>query len=241
MPLDVNRPAEFAPLLEAIVATTGRIDVLVNNAGILRPGAFEDLSDATLREVMDTNLHGPLNLTRAVLPYMRRQRDGYIIMISSLSGLAGLPGDVAYAASKFALEGATEALRHEVDRWHIKLALVEAALYATALFEQRPAVAAAAPPAPPSASPYHALNAHQSRTVCARLPEAAAPRAVGALLVESAASDGRQLRWPADARSRGVLATLLGQDDQARDRFLREVSGTDWWSAGADAPLIGSD
>jgi len=71
--------------------------------------------------------------------------------------------------------------------------------------------------------------------------EAADPRAVGELLVEIAASDGRQLRWPADARSRGVLATLLGQDDQARDRFLREVSGTDWWSAGADAPLIGSD
>ena len=69
---------------------------------------------------------------------MRKQQHGYIIMISSLSGIAGLPGDVAYAASKFALEGATEALRHEVDRWGIKLALVEAGMYATGIFARSP-------------------------------------------------------------------------------------------------------
>ena len=132
--LDVTRPDRFPSLFEEILGETGSIDVLVNNAGILRAGAFEDLPDEMIREVMETNLFGPLTLTRAVLPYMRKQKNGYIIMISSLSGIAGLPGDVAYTASKFALEGATEALRHEVDRWGIKLALVEAGMYATGNF-----------------------------------------------------------------------------------------------------------
>ena len=103
--LDVTHPAAIAPCVNEIIKETGRLDVLVNNAGVLRPGAFEDLSDETLREVIDTNFFGPMRLTRAVLPQMRAQRGGYIIMISSLSGIAGLPGDVAYTASKFAIEG----------------------------------------------------------------------------------------------------------------------------------------
>lgn len=90
--LDVTRPAGFPSLFEEILRETGSIDVLVNNAGILRAGALEDLSEHMIREVVETNLFGPLLLTRAVLPYMRKQMNGYIIMISSLSGIAGLPG-----------------------------------------------------------------------------------------------------------------------------------------------------
>lgn len=228
--LDVTRPDRFPSLLEEILGETGSIDVLVNNAGILRAGAFEDLSEEMFREIVETNLFGPLLLTRAVLPYMRKQRNGYIIMISSLSGVAGLPGDVAYTASKFALEGATEALRHEVDRWGIKLALVEAGMYATGIFARSLPEQSALPDYYPPDSPYRPLVEYRLRVLRERLPDALDPGIIGRLLVEIANSDGAQLRWPADDVAKKVLGTMLGQTDAERDAFLRQVSGTDWWS-----------
>jgi NAD(P)-dependent dehydrogenase (short-subunit alcohol dehydrogenase family) len=238
--LDVTRPATFPSLVDSIVRDAGRLDVLVNNAGVLRPGAFEDLDEDTLREVMETNFFAPFLLARCILPHMRRQRGGYIIMVSSLSGIAGLPGDVAYTASKFAVEGATEALRHEVDRWHIKVALVEAGLYATRIFAKAVTANTAVPPGYPSSSPYRMLVEYRLAELRARLPQAFDPGIVAELLVQIAKSDGKQLRWPADAVARKVVATMFGQDDAARDTFLRGVSGTDWWSEGGSPPAPAS-
>jgi NAD(P)-dependent dehydrogenase (short-subunit alcohol dehydrogenase family) len=234
--LDVAQPESFAAVVEGIAREAGRLDVLVNNAGMLRAGAFEDLPETTLRTVIETNLMGPLLLTRAVLPQMRRQHGGCIIMMSSLSGVAGLPGDVAYTASKFALEGATEALRHEVDRWGIRLALVEAGLYATGIFARNLQSDVALPPDYPANSPYRPLVSQRLREIRERLPEALDPQIIGDLMVRIAASDGKQLRWAADDLARRVLATVFAQDDAARDEFLRNVSGTDWWSQGRNAP-----
>ncbi|MDJ0926543.1 MAG: SDR family oxidoreductase [Gammaproteobacteria bacterium] len=234
--LDVTRPETFPAFVADITAAAGRVDVLVNNAGILRAGAFEDISENTLRLVMETNLFGPLLLTRAVLPTMRAQQAGLIIMISSLSGIAGLPGDVAYSASKYALEGATEALRHEVDRWGIRLALVEAGMYATGIFAASLPDDAVLPVDYPADSPYRPLIEYRLRALRARMPEAFDPSQVGELLVEIAQSDEARLRWPADAVAERVLGTLFAHDDAGRDEFLRMVSDTDWWSAGRDAP-----
>ena len=238
--LDVTQPAGFVSLFERIVNECGRIDVVVNNAGVLRAGAFEDLKEAALREVMETNFFAPFLLARSALPHMRRQGSGYIIMISSLSGIAGLPGDVAYTASKFAVEGATEALRHEVDRWNIKLALVQAGLYATGIFASSMPGDKLLPDGYPTNSPYRSFVEHRQRELRNRLPQAFSPDIIGNLLVRIAKSDGRQLRWPADDISRKVLSTMFAQDDAARDQFLREVSGTDWWSRGGEPPAGGA-
>lgn len=230
--LDVANSESFPAIFTEIVDEAGRIDVLVNNAGINSCGALEDLSDAAFREVMETNCTGPMLLTKAVLPHMRRQRAGCIIMMSSLSGIAGLPGDVAYTASKFAIEGATEALRHEVDRWGIRVALVEGGLYATRIFD---AITPGDTPLPddyPADSPYRRLIEHRLGEIRERLPDAMDPRVVAELYVRIAASDGSQLRWPADDIAVKVLDTMFGQDDQSRDRFLRDVAGCDWWSDG---------
>jgi NAD(P)-dependent dehydrogenase (short-subunit alcohol dehydrogenase family) len=234
--LDVTQADTFDSVIGRIVAEAGRIDVLVNNAGVLRAGAFEDLEERAIREVMEVNFFGPFLLARAVLPQMRSQRSGLIIMISSLSGIAGLPGDVAYTASKFAVEGATEALRHEVDRWNIRVALVEAGLYATRIFDASLPAGHDLPPGYPTNSPYRPLVEHRLRELRARLPEAFDPALIGRLLVEVAASDGTQLRWPADATARKVLATMLAQNDAERDQFLRNVSGAEWWSRGETPP-----
>lgn len=235
VPLDVTCSETLSPLVERIVRESGSLDVLVNNAGILPVGALEDLEPAALRTAMETNVLAPLLLARAALPHMRRQRSGCIIMISSLSGVAGLPGDVAYSASKFALEGATEALRHEVDRWGIRVALVEPGLYRTRLFAGATGPGKL-PASYPESSPYRPLIEQRMRQLDARLPGAFDPRTLGELLVGISHSDGRRLRWPADDTARNVLSKLFALDDAARDEFLRQAAGTEWWSAGRDAP-----
>ena len=132
--LDVAKPKSFAVLVDKIVQEFGGVDVLVNNAGVLPIGAFEDESEADLRHVMETNFFGPALLTKAVLPTMRDRQGGYIINVSSLSGMASKGGDATYAASKFALEGLCEGYRNEIARWNIKTALVEPGQYATNIF-----------------------------------------------------------------------------------------------------------
>jgi NAD(P)-dependent dehydrogenase (short-subunit alcohol dehydrogenase family) len=232
--LDVTKPETFAAFVDEVVAEAGRIDVLVNNAGVLRAGSLEDVTEEQLRLVVETNLMGPLLLSRAVLPQMRAQQGGCIIMMSSLSGIAGLPADVPYTASKFGLEGATEALRHEVDRWGIRVALVEPGMYATQIFDTALAGGDVLPADYPADSPYRMLIETRIRGVLERAPEAFDPGPVGDLLVEIAAADGNQLRWPADVVAKKVLATMFAHDDAERDAFLREVGDSDWWSKGEE-------
>jgi NAD(P)-dependent dehydrogenase (short-subunit alcohol dehydrogenase family) len=234
--LDVTRPDSFESFIDGVLTESGRIDVLVNNAGILHPGAWEDMPDAKVREVMETNFFGPMLLSRAVLAPMREQEGGYIIMISSLSGIAGLAGDVTYSASKFALEGATEALRHEVDRWGIHLALVQGGQYATNIFSGSLNNEELLPPDYPQDSAYRALVESNLKKTRDSLPQALHPRVVADLLLKIADSDGSQLRWPADELATRVLETVQGQSDGDRDAFLRMAGGSDWWSAGRDHP-----
>lgn len=236
--LDVTRSETFGSVIDSIVAATGRLDVLVNNAGIIRPGALEDVSEEDLRAVVETNLVGPLLLARAVLPQMRKRRSGCIIMMSSLSGIAGLPGDLPYTASKFGLEGATEALRHEVDRWGIRVALVEGGMYATGIFDDilqgRLADERLLPPDYPADSPYRPLVESRLQSVRDSLAKAFHPRRIGELYVKIAGSEGSKLRWPADEVAEMVLGRMWAQSDAERDAFLRQVADADWWSEGKE-------
>lgn len=234
--LDVTQSESFADRLDAIVAESGHIDVLVNNAGIILAGSLEDTTEDALRHVMETNFFGPMLLSRAVLPHMRTRRRGLIIMMSSLSGIAGLPGDVAYTGSKFALEGASEALRHEVDRWGIRVALVEGGLYSTNIFGGAANDERLLPQNYPVDSPYRPLVESRLTEVRERIGEAFDPRIVAELFVTIAATNSAQFRWPADEVAEKVLATMFAQTDDARDAFLRSVAGSDWWSAGKDSP-----
>lgn len=231
--LDVCKPATFPAFVNSVIAATGKIDVLVNNAGMLPVGAFEDIDEALLRQVMETNFFGAALLTKAVLPHMRARKSGYVIMISSLSGLAAKAGDSAYSASKFALEGLTEAMRHEVLRWNIKTALVEPAQYATDMFR---ATASGGVGACSPQSPYYALIRKQQEELRANLSKGKDPAILAELLVEISKSDGSRFRWPADEIAVRVSKAMLAQDDATRDRFLRNVGDVDWWISGAEQP-----
>src|SRR4051794_10311756 len=112
--LDITDPASAQAAVQAAVERFGRIDVLVNNAGNFIAGFFEEMTPEQFRAQLETNLFGPLNVTRAVLPVMRAQRSGLVVTISSTAGLIGGEFASAYAASKFALEGWMEALTPEV-------------------------------------------------------------------------------------------------------------------------------
>lgn len=107
--------------------------MLVNNAGNFYAGFFEVVSPAQLRAQMETNFFGPINVTRAVLPVMRRQRSGHVVTVSSLAGLVGQEFCAAYAASKFALEGWMESLRFDVEPYGIGTTIVEPGFFRTEL------------------------------------------------------------------------------------------------------------
>ncbi len=123
--LDIKNSEQIAATADLIAKRTEPLHALVNNAGFAVPGFAEDITDAELREQFDTNFFGSVAVTRALLPQMRRQGFGHIVMVSSISGRLGFPGVSSYAASKFALEGWTETLRYEMKTLGIQVVLVE--------------------------------------------------------------------------------------------------------------------
>ena len=123
--LNIADPVSIEDALnETLTLTGGRLDALVNNAGIAIPGAVEDLSSEILQRQFDTNFFGTLELTNAVLRLMRRQDHGRIIMVSSILGRVAARWRGAYNASKFAIEGITDTLRLELRDTHIKVSLI---------------------------------------------------------------------------------------------------------------------
>jgi NAD(P)-dependent dehydrogenase (short-subunit alcohol dehydrogenase family)/ketosteroid isomerase-like protein len=125
LPLDVRDPVAVRAAVGDAVSLLGRIDVVFNNAGYGHVGAAEELTDQELRDQLDVNLFGVINLTRAVLPYLRRQRSGVLVQMSSLNGVEGLAGGSYYAASKFGIEGFSESLADEVAPLGIAVMIVE--------------------------------------------------------------------------------------------------------------------
>ena len=131
--LDVTDTAQAEAAAAAAVDRFGRIDVLVNNAATFYGGYFEELTPAQIDHQLATTLTGPMNVTRAVLPVMRRQRSGHIMSISSGAGLAGFEFNSAYSAAKFGLEGWMEALQAEVEPFRICTTIVNPGFFRTAL------------------------------------------------------------------------------------------------------------
>lgn len=131
--LDVNDPVQVEAAVSSTLSHFGRVDVLINNAGFGIVGAVEETSEAELRAQMETNFFGAVSVTRAFLPTFRAQRGGAIVNISSLGGRLSFAGFGAYSASKFALEGASEALAQEMRPFGVKVLIVEPGQFRTDL------------------------------------------------------------------------------------------------------------
>jgi NAD(P)-dependent dehydrogenase (short-subunit alcohol dehydrogenase family) len=131
--LDVTQAGDAQAAIDAAIDRFGRIDVLINNAGYGAVGAFEETPDNELRALMETNFFGAMNVTRAALPTLRRQRSGAIVNISSLGGQLSYAGFSAYSATKFAIEGISEALAQEMAPFGVKVMIVEPGQFRTNL------------------------------------------------------------------------------------------------------------
>jgi NAD(P)-dependent dehydrogenase (short-subunit alcohol dehydrogenase family) len=134
--LDVTNEAEAHEAAGQAVKKFGRIDILVNNAGYGLLGAIEEASAAETERLFGTNVFGLLAITRAVLPHMRRQRSGHVINLSSVGGYTGYPGWGVYGATKFAVEGISEALAGEVAPLGIKVTVVEPGFFRTDFLDE---------------------------------------------------------------------------------------------------------
>jgi NAD(P)-dependent dehydrogenase (short-subunit alcohol dehydrogenase family) len=134
--LDITKAADAEFAVQAGVETFGRIDVLINNAANFYAGFFEELTPEQMNRQLSTSLIGPMNVTRAVLPVMRKQRSGMIITISSTAGLIGFEFGTAYAASKFGLEGWMQSLQAEIEPFGIDTITVNPGFFRTELLTE---------------------------------------------------------------------------------------------------------
>ncbi|MEB0228472.1 SDR family NAD(P)-dependent oxidoreductase [Pseudomonas sp. 10S4] len=135
--LDIRDVAQAESVVEAALKRFGRIDVLVNNAGYGQFGPFEEVEPQAIERQFATNVFGTFNVTRAVLPVMRKQRWGHVINMSSNGGFKGVSGASMYSASKFAIEGFSESLAQEIANFGIKLTLVEPGAFRTDFLDSR--------------------------------------------------------------------------------------------------------
>jgi NAD(P)-dependent dehydrogenase (short-subunit alcohol dehydrogenase family) len=124
-PLDVLLKTERDAVIEEANEALGGIDILINNAGYCLRSVVEQVNETERLRQIDTNFRAPMALIRGILPHMRKKRSGYIINLSSVGGMMAMPTMSIYSASKFALEGATEALWYEVRPWNIKVCLIQ--------------------------------------------------------------------------------------------------------------------
>jgi len=135
--LDITNQEQIHAAVNEALDRFGRIDVLVNNAGYGLLGYFEELTDKLVRHQMETNVFGTMNLTRAVLPVMRRQREGLVVTVSSTSGIKAVEGDSVYCASKFALEGWMEGMSIDLKPFGIRCLIIEPGPFRTDFFKEK--------------------------------------------------------------------------------------------------------
>ena len=142
LPLNVTSSEQIAAIADHVAKRGEPLHALVNNAGFAVPGFAEEVTDAELRDQFDTNFFGAAAVTRSLLPLMRKQGFGHVLMVTSISGRLGFPGVSSYAASKFALEGWTETLRYEMAALGIQVALVEPGSFDTDIWTRNAKVTA---------------------------------------------------------------------------------------------------
>lgn len=226
--LDVTDSEASVASAQAAVERFGSIDVLVNNAGNFYAGYFEEISDRQMRQQMETNFFGPLNVTRAILPVMRQQRSGHVFTITSAAGLIGQEFCAAYAASKFALEGWMESLRYDLEPFGIHTTIVEPGFFRTELLVEGAS----------SIWPELSIEDYQERTTATIAAwksmngqQGGDPAKLGAALVTLAALETPPLRFVAGAdvvagaeqKARLLLAQVEAHRELSSDMALENA------------------
>ena len=227
--LDVTSQSSVGDAVQRVQREAGGIDVLINNAGLHAFGALETADEARFRELLDVNLLGAWRLTRAVLPDMRARGSGHVLMVSSLSGLVGLPADGQYAASKFALEGMSESLALEVQRFGVRVNLLDAGPYDTDML-RRDENALQHLSSSRQGAAYEALH----RALLEQERSGEPPRNAAGIIASLVDDPPGQLRVPIGPVAEQVFASLgIDRGERAR-RVAVEAGSVSWWMRGEE-------
>jgi NAD(P)-dependent dehydrogenase (short-subunit alcohol dehydrogenase family) len=213
--LNVDDDASVDSAVGKVLAEHGRLDVLVNNAGVGGGGSVEESSTARFREVMETNFFGALRCIKAVVPGMRERRQGCIVNVTSLSGRLALAPAAAYCASKFALEALSECLAQEMKAFNVRVAIIEPGVIATPIFSKAKPI--------PEGSPYP--QARRQRALFAKsLTNPTSPYVVGEKIREIVDGNSWQLRYPVGPDAEPFLKWRASKTDE---EVINLVAGTD--------------
>ena len=227
--LDVTSQSSVDDAVRRVRREAGGIDVLINNAGLHAFGALEAAGEARFRELLEVNLLGAWRLTRAVLPDMRTRGSGHVLMVSSLSGLVGLPADGQYAASKFALEGMSESLALEVQRFGVRVNLLDAGPYDTDML-RRDENALQHLSSSRQGAAYEALH----RALLEQERSGEPPRNAAGIIASLVDDPPDQLRVPIGPVAEQVFASLgIDRGERAR-RVAVEAGSVSWWMRGEE-------
>jgi len=189
--IDVTDDFSVTNAIESIMSESGRIDVLVNNAGYGLAGAFEDLTMDEIKQQYETNFFGVFRVTQAVIPIMRKQKSGIIVNVSSGAGRFGYPGGSAYVSTKFALEGLSESISYELNPFGIKVILVEPGVIRTN-FES--GMVKAKKSRDPS-SAYWGMTQKMDKLFSQLLQNSSPPSLVANIILQAVKSDNPNFRY----------------------------------------------
>lgn len=222
--LDVTDDASVAAAVKKVIDEAGQIDVLVNNAGIGHHGPVEETDDDEAKEIFETNFFGALRVTRAVLPHMREKKAGTIANVSSLAGVVGPPFDGIYAASKWALEAASEALSYEAHPFGIRVLLVEPGGFETAIGDSRRT------PRRYGEGSVYAEYDQKFEQALSKLPtrgERGDPQLVAEKIYEAVNDTEPKLRYLVGADAEMIAGLRKQMDDEQFEQTIRQA--LDYW------------
>tara|TARA_Y100001958_G_scaffold141676_1_gene117256 strand:- start:192 stop:962 length:771 start_codon:yes stop_codon:yes gene_type:complete len=213
--LDVSDDASVADGFRQILGSTDQIDVLINNAGIGSNAVIEDVNIQLDKEVFETNFWGPVRCIQAALPTMRAQRSGHIIQVSSIAGRIGLPAQPIYSASKWALEGLSENLAHDLSSFGIRISIIEPGVTRTAILGKNNTV--------PENPDFKEVYARMLDMYMEGIEANVRPEEVSETILSCLETPNEQLRWP----------VAWGAETMVNARHDGSVSDTEWTEIGS--------
>ena len=213
--LDVSNDESVANGFGQILKATGQIDVLINNAGIGSNAVIEDVNIALDKEVFETNFWGPVRCIQAALPTMRAQRSGHIVQVSSIAGRIGLPAQPIYSASKWALEGLSENLAHDLSSFGVRVSIIEPGVTRTAILGKNNTV--------PDNDDFREVYARMLDVYMEGIEANVKPEEVSETILSCLETPNGQLRWP----------VAWGAETMVNARHDGSVSDTEWTEIGS--------
>lgn len=206
-----------------LVNETGPVDLLVNNAGIGGASPLELTPEDEHKQMFETNYFGAVRCIQAVLPSMRERQTGCIVNITSAVGLQATPNQIAYSASKWALECLGEALAHEVYRFGVRVVNVEPGVIMTNIFEN-----SAEQTRYDKASPYQPIMRRNGKVFAAGFKRAILPEVVAETILEAVTTDDYRLRWPVGPDAEGMMAARLQLPTEEWVRMGADLSDAEY-------------